>query len=231
MATHIVEIKDLQFGFANEVGRIQPLFEGLDLSIERGQFICLVGPSGCGKTTLIRLIAGLLDSQGGTININLKQKDTKRRRAYMFQDARLLPWRRVLSNVMFALEPLPVSKEEAKETALKNLKMVGLEDHANKFPHQLSGGQRQRVAIARALSVGAELLLMDEPFSALDAYTRHELQDDLLEIWQKMDKTIIFITHDMREAEYLANRIITLSEDATIENDKKIKTKRPRKRS
>ncbi len=230
MATPIINIKNMHFGFENEQGEHLPLFEGFDLSIERGQFICIVGPSGCGKTSLIRLIAGLLKPFKGSININLKQQETKRRRAFMFQDARLLPWRRTLGNVLFALEALSVSKMQARDIALENLKMVGLEDHINKFPHQLSGGQRQRVAIARALSVGAELLLMDEPFSALDSYTRHELQDDLLSIWQKTGKTILFITHDMHEAEYLADRIITFSKNAKVESDKAITNQRPRKR-
>lgn len=226
MAKNIISIEKMTFAFPNER---KALFKNFDIEIAQGSLTTLMGPSGCGKSTLLRLMMGLLEPKKGTITIHSQNDEKTKRRAFMFQDARLLPWRSALDNVIFSLEAFPMSTEERRSRAMEKLNMVHLTDCAGKLPHQLSGGQCQRVAIARALAVEPDLLLMDEPFSALDSYARHDLQDVILEIWEKTKKTIVFVTHDKHEAYYLSDRIVLLDNvPVTVASDTKVTAPRPR---
>ncbi len=226
-----VLIQDLQFGFQTTS---VPLFEAFSLNVRSGEFVCVMGSSGCGKSTLLRLVAGLLQPTAGSITVDGWQRQPEQADhlaiGFVFQDARLLPWRRIVHNVIFGMEALHLSKEQRLSRAQEALTLVGLEAMGNRWPHQLSGGQKQRVAIARALAVRPLLLLMDEPFGSLDAYTRRDLQDELLAVWKKTGKTILFVTHDRREAEYLADRIITLNktEKGLSVTEEAVITPRPR---
>ena len=184
----------------------------ISLQIEKGEFICLLGPSGCGKTTLMNAIAGFETLTEGSIAIDGKKvKAPSEKYVTIFQNYGLLPWRTVEKNVELGLETLKVPKQERKQIAMKYLQLVGLENFAKRHPAQLSGGQQQRVAIARGLAVDPEILFMDEPFGALDAITRYKLQDDLLHITKSQNKTVIFVTHDIDEAVFLADRIVVMS--------------------
>jgi NitT/TauT family transport system ATP-binding protein len=184
-------------------------------SITEGEFISFLGPSGCGKSTALRMVAGLGEATEGKVEVfgqNPKEviKNTNDV-AFVFQDANLLPWRTVLENVMLPLELRGSDKKSRKEDAIKVLEMVGLKDHIKSYPRQLSGGMRMRVSIARALAAKPKLLLMDEPFAALDEITRQTLQTELLEIWKREKMTILFVTHNVFEAVYLSTRIAVLS--------------------
>ena len=184
----------------------------VNLDIEKGEFICLLGPSGCGKSTLLNGIAGFDLVNKGSISIDGKEvSGPSISNVTIFQNYGLLPWRTVLKNVELGLEGKKIDKNERKEIARKYLKVVKLENFENSFPHQLSGGMQQRVAIARALAVNPDILFMDEPFGALDAITRMKLQDDILDICKKEKKTIIFVTHDIEEAVYLADRVVVMT--------------------
>ncbi|MCR4830917.1 MAG: ABC transporter ATP-binding protein [Pseudobutyrivibrio sp.] len=184
----------------------------VNLDIEKGEFICLLGPSGCGKSTLLNGIAGFDLVNKGSITIDGEEvKGPSTNNVTIFQNYGLLPWRTVLKNVELGLESQNMDKKKRKEIARKYLQVVKLENFENSFPHQLSGGMQQRVAIARALAVNPEILFMDEPFGALDAITRMKLQDDILDICKNEKKTIIFVTHDIEEAVYLADRIVVMT--------------------
>ena len=184
----------------------------ISLQIEKGEFICLLGPSGCGKTTLMNSIAGFETLTEGSITTDgQKVKAPSEKYVTIFQNYGLLPWRTVEKNVELGLETLKVPKQERKQIAMKYLQLVGLESFAKRHPAQLSGGQQQRVAIARGLAVDPEILFMDEPFGALDAITRYKLQDDLLHITKSQNKTVIFVTHDIDEAVFLADKIVVMS--------------------
>lgn len=191
------------------------VFTALDhvsLQIDKGEFICLLGPSGCGKTTLMNSIAGFEKLTEGTITINGEVVTAPSEKyVTIFQNYGLLPWRTVEKNVELGLETLKVPKQERKKIAQTYLDLVGLADFAKRHPAQLSGGQQQRVAIARGLAVDPEILFMDEPFGALDAITRYKLQDDLLAITKSQNKTVIFVTHDIDEAVFLADRIVIMT--------------------
>lgn len=177
----------------------------------RREFLCIVGPSGCGKSTLIRILAGLEDQTSGSVTLDGKPVEGPGRdRGMVFQGYTLFPWLTVKKNVMFGLLVNNHDKWDAEQQALQWLQLIGLEKFADAYPHQLSGGMKQRVAIARALANQPRILLMDEPFGALDAQTRCRMQAHLLEIWRKIDITIVFITHDLDEAIYLADRILVL---------------------
>lgn len=185
---------------------------GVNLDIKENEFICVVGPSGCGKSTLLNIIAGLDTPTSGAVYIDGKKiEGTGTERGVVFQQYALFPWLTVLKNVMFGLKLQGKSDDEAKEIAMKYIKMVQLEDFVNHYPKELSGGMKQRVAIARAYAVKPEVLLMDEPFGALDAQTRTQLQTELLKTWESERKTCFFITHDVDEAIILAQRVIVMS--------------------
>lgn len=185
---------------------------GVDLEIRKNEFICVVGPSGCGKSTLLNIIAGLEDCTEGAVYIdNQRIEGTGVERGVVFQQYALFPWLTVLKNVMFGLKLQGKKEDEAKEIAMKYIKMVQLEDFVNHYPKELSGGMKQRVAIARAYAVNPEVLLMDEPFGALDAQTRTQLQTELLKTWEDEQKTCFFVTHDVEEAIILATRVVIMS--------------------
>ncbi|HEY5578633.1 MAG TPA: ABC transporter ATP-binding protein, partial [Acidimicrobiia bacterium] len=189
-------------------------------------FVAVVGPSGCGKSTLLNIVSGVESATSGTVSVT--QGDRKARLGYVFQDPRLLPWRTVMQNMLYVSD-LP--EEEGRENALRFLDMVGLSKATDMYPGQLSGGMQQRVGIARAFSVGPDLLLMDEPFSHLDAITARSLRDQLQELWNETRKTILFVTHDVMEAVQLANRVITLAHEGTVFADTEIDLPFPRKAS
>ena len=185
---------------------------GVSLDIYENEFICVVGPSGCGKSTLLNIIAGLLEPSSGSVYCDGKEvKGTGTERGVVFQQYALFPWMTVKKNVMFGLGLQCIKGKEAEEIAMKYIKMVQLEDFLDHYPKELSGGMKQRVAIARAYAVNPSVLLMDEPFGALDAQTRTQLQSELLETWEKEQKTCFFITHDVDEAIILAQKVIIMS--------------------
>ncbi|MDO9044159.1 MAG: ABC transporter ATP-binding protein [Methanobacteriaceae archaeon] len=186
--------------------------QNINLNVNKGEFLCIVGPSGCGKTTLLRMIAGLdFPTSGHILEGETEISGPSRERGYVFQQYSLFPWRNVLDNVAFGLEVKGLEEEERYQKARKYLKMVGLSQYELSFPKELSGGMKQRVAIARSLVNDPQVLLMDEPFSALDVQTRHKLQEELVRIWREEQKTVIFVTHNVDEAVFLADRVVVLS--------------------
>lgn len=206
-----LQIKNVVKEYEGRNGKTVAL-NGVDLDIKENEFICVVGPSGCGKSTLLNIIAGLLEPTSGEVTLDGKKiEGTGAERGVVFQQYALFPWRTVLKNVMFPLETKKVPKKEAEEIARKYIKSVGLEGFENAYPKELSGGMKQRVAIARAYAADPEVLLLDEPFGALDAQTRVQLQTELLNTWEKEKKTCFFITHDVDEAIILAQRVIIMS--------------------
>ena len=185
---------------------------GVDLDIYENEFICVVGPSGCGKSTLLNIIAGLLEPTSGAVYLDGKKVEgTGTERGVVFQQYALFPWLTVLKNVMFGLKLQGMPDDQAKEMAMTYIKMVALHGFVDAYPKELSGGMKQRVAIARAYAVQPEVLLMDEPFGALDAQTRTQLQAELTKTWQEEEKTCFFITHDVEEAIILATKVIVMS--------------------
>lgn len=206
-----ITIKDAGKTFLQN-GQEFTALEKVNLEIQKGEFICLLGPSGCGKSTLLNAIAGFDPVNYGSIKIDgVEVKEPSTRNVTIFQNYGLLPWRTVQKNVELGLESKHTSKEERKKVAERYIELVGLTAFRKSYPRQLSGGMQQRVAIARALAVDPDILFMDEPFGALDAITRMKLQDDILEICRKEKKTIIFVTHDIEEAVFLANRIVVMT--------------------
>ena len=193
--------------------RVVEALADVSVTVGEGEFVCLVGPSGCGKSTLLNLIAGLdLPDRGDVFVDGQRVAGPGRDRMVMFQEAALFPWRDVLGNVEFGLELKPgVGRAARRDTAMHYLKMVGLEDFSGAFVHELSGGMRQRTALARSLAPNPKVLLMDEPFGALDALTREQLYQDLQRIWTERRKTIMFVTHNVREAVCLGDRVIVFS--------------------
>jgi NitT/TauT family transport system ATP-binding protein len=187
--------------------------DDVSFAMRPSEFLCLVGPSGCGKSTMLNIIAGFLTPSGGDILIDGKQvKGYGLDRGVVFQDfAQLFPWRTALGNVTFGLEMKGVGKAERERIALEQLKLVKLEKFAHSYPHHLSGGMQQRVAIARALAYDPSVLLMDEPFAALDAMTRDDMQRLVADVWRTTRKTVIYVTHNVAEAVYLADRVIVMT--------------------
>lgn len=207
-----VEIKDLTRLFTRDDGGIVQAIGGVSLSISDDEFISFVGPSGCGKTTLLRIIAGLDQASGGTILVDGRQiSGTSPMVGMVFQEYSLFPWRNVLDNVAFGPQMRGIAKKERRDIARMYVSLVGLEQFEKSYPYELSGGMRQRVAIARALANDPDLLLMDEPFGALDAQTRNKMQVELLSIWERSKKTILFVTHSVDEAVFLSDRIVVMS--------------------
>lgn len=225
----ILKLNGIAKRFKTKNGTVEAL-EPLNLSISQGEFICVVGPSGCGKSTLLSLIAGLERPDEGKILFNDREVDSPESdRVVIFQELALFPWLNVVKNVEFGLRMKNIKKEERRKKAKELLRLVHLSKFENNYIHELSGGMKQRVALARALAIDPQILLMDEPFTALDAQTRHLLHIELQELWLATQKTIIFVTHNVREAVSLADRIITMSASpGRIKKEYKIDLKRPR---
>jgi len=206
----ILEVRGLGKRFSSPQGEVEAL-RGIDFSVRRREFVCVIGPSGCGKSTLSRILAGLDSHTSGEALLDGKPiKGPGQDRGMVFQGYSLFPWLTVKKNVMFGPQINGRGTDQAERDALMWLDLVGLEKFADAYPHQLSGGMRQRVAIARALVNQPRILLMDEPFGALDAQTRSKMQSHLIDIWKNIDITVLFITHDLDEAIYLADRILVL---------------------
>ena len=210
--------------------KTQTTLDNVNLEVKKGEFICLLGPSGCGKSTLLNILAGLLEPTEGEIYFdNKKSHEIGSERAVVFQDGALFPWLTVVENVEFGMINKGIEKVEAREKAMKYLKMVHLTKFANSYIHELSGGMRQRVSIARALTIDSDLILMDEPFSALDSQTKSILQLEVQKIWNDTGKTIVFVTHHVEEAVLLADRVIVMGANpGHIKKEFKIELGRPR---
>ncbi len=205
---NIAEVRELTKFYGEDIHALS----SINLGFPRGQMTTLLGPSGCGKTTMLKIIAGLLDKTSGQVLINGKEvTGPGPERAFVFQDFALLPWATVLRNVAFGLELAKVRKPEREEKARHYIDQVGLTGFENKYPHELSGGMRQRVGLARALVVNADILLMDEPFSAVDEQNRRKFQEDLLSLLAHENKSVIFVTHSIEEAVYVSDQIVILS--------------------
>ena len=210
-----IKIENLSVKFPDKNGG-DPIvaLSNVNLEIKQGEFISLLGPSGCGKTTLLRTIADLQEKTSGTISVRgLTPREIRLQKKYgiVFQSPVLYEWRTVRRNVCMPMELLGMQKKDRTARVTKMLELVGLMEFGDKYPHELSGGMQQRVNIARALAIRPEILLMDEPFSALDEFTKEKLHEDLLRIWQKTNKTILFVTHNIQEAVYLSDRVVVLS--------------------
>jgi nitrate ABC transporter ATP-binding subunit len=210
----------------DEVEALAPV----DLAIPQGEFVCMIGASGCGKSTLLRIIAGFEEPTTGDVSIYGKAiTGPGRDRGMVFQDYALFPWMTVRQNISFGPRQRQLPREEIERTTDEFIKMVGLERFADRYPNQLSGGMKQRVAIARVLANNANILLMDEPFGALDALTREQLQHELLQIWKRTGVTTIFVTHSVEEAVLLADRVLVMSAGpGRIDSDFRIDLARPR---
>jgi NitT/TauT family transport system ATP-binding protein len=207
-----IEVRDVSLTYDTPAGRVAGV-QSASFAIEQSEFLCIVGPSGCGKSTLLNLIAGFLNPTGGEIRIGgQKVNGHGLDRGVVFQDfAQLFPWRTALGNVTFGLEMKGVGKAEREEIARNQLRLVKLEKFCDSYPHHLSGGMQQRVAIARALAYNPSVLLMDEPFAALDALTRDDMQRLLADVWRETRKTVIYVTHNVAEAVYLADRVVVMT--------------------
>ena len=208
-ATEIM-LKNIGMEYENGVTALT----NVSIDIKKGEFISLLGPSGCGKTTLLRIIADLIKPTSGEVTVGGETPEAarfKRKYGIVFQSPVLYDWRTVKKNVILPMEILKVPKSDREERAMQMLELVGLQDFADHYPKQLSGGMQQRVGIARALAIQPEILLMDEPFSALDEFTREKLHEDLLRIWRKTNKTIVFVTHNIAESVFLSDRVCVLS--------------------
>lgn len=205
-----VEVENLSMTFSRQ-GEIIHVFDAINFKLDPGEFVCLLGPSGCGKSTVLNVIAGFLKPTGGYVFINKRHVDGPGEdRGFVFQQYSLLPWKTTFQNVEFGLKIKGVPKKERTDLVNEFLNRVGLYKYRNAFPHQLSGGMQQRASIIRALVNSPSVLLMDEPFAALDAQTRHMMQELLLDIWQEFRPTIIFVTHDIDEAVFLSDRIFVM---------------------
>jgi NitT/TauT family transport system ATP-binding protein len=211
--TAVIEAKALDLVFQTADGPVHAL-KDVNLSISRGEFVSFIGPSGCGKTTFLRCIAALEHPTGGRLTVNgLTPDEARRKRAYgyVFQAAGLYPWRTIAGNIKLPLEIMGFSRDEQEERVKNVLQLVDLEGFGKKFPWQLSGGMQQRASIARALAFDADILLMDEPFGALDEIVRDRLNEELLKLWARTGKTIGFVTHSIPEAVYLSTKIVVMS--------------------
>lgn len=209
-----ISIENLNMVYETDKGDKVTALTDVNLEIESGSFVSLLGPSGCGKTTLLRVIADLITPTSGSVSVggmSPAQARMARKLGMVFQSAVLYDWRSVLKNVEMPLEIMHLPKGERRDRAEHMLEMVGLKDFAHRYPYELSGGMQQRVSIARALAVNPGILLMDEPFSALDEFTREKLHDDLLGIWKENKMTIVFVTHNISESVYLSDKVVVMS--------------------
>jgi NitT/TauT family transport system ATP-binding protein len=206
-----VRIDHISKYYTDRRGGQTEALQDIDFDIAENEFVVVVGPSGCGKSTLLNIIAGLLSSSSGQVIFEGVKNDSKPYTAVVFQEFALFPWRTVLKNIVYGLEEKGVNKTEQSVITQKFISMVGLQGFEQKYPHQLSGGMKQRVAIARALANDPLLLLMDEPFSALDAQTRLLMQYELSRIWEETQKSFLYITHNIQEAVFLGDRVVVLS--------------------
>jgi len=215
--------------FSVRDGEIEALGR-IDLAVAPGQFVCLIGASGCGKSTLLRIVAGFEQPTDGTVAVRGRAiAGPGRDRGMVFQDYALFPWMNVRDNIAFGPRQRKLARSEIEATTAQYLKLVGLEQSASRYPSQLSGGMKQRVAIARVLANDADILLMDEPFGALDALTREQLQHELLQIWHRTGVTVLFVTHSVEEAVLLGDRVLVMSAGpGRIERDSRIDLPRPR---
>ncbi|MDB5642487.1 MAG: transporter ATP-binding protein [Hyphomicrobiales bacterium] len=213
LSSPVIEARDVSLTYASADGDVHAL-SNINLSIAAGEFVSFIGPSGCGKTTFLRAVADLEHATGGDLRVNgLTPHDARMQRAYgyVFQAAALFPWRNIEDNIMLPLEIMGLDEDERRERARRNLELVNLTGFERKFPWQLSGGMQQRASIARALSFDPALLLMDEPFGALDEIVRDHLNEQLLQLWNRTGKTVLFVTHSIQEAVFLSSRIIVMS--------------------
>ncbi len=228
-APHIIEIEHLSKEFELNGTTIHALRD-VNLSIAKGEFVCLIGASGCGKSTLLRIMAGFETASGGAAKMWSKPiTEPGPDRGMVFQDYALFPWLTVRDNIAFGPTERSRPKNEVRDKVESFIDLVGLRKFAEAYPHQLSGGMKQRVAIARVLANDAEVVLMDEPFGALDAMTRERLQEELLEIWQRTGLTVVFVTHSIEEAIYLSDRVVVMTPaPGKIESDNPITLVRPR---
>jgi len=228
-AFRLLEIEHLSKEFDLDGARIQALRD-VNLFINKGEFICLIGASGCGKSTLLRIVAGFETATSGSAKVRGKAvMEPGPDRGMVFQDYALFPWLSVRDNIAFGPVERGVERAEIREKVEKFIDVVGLRKFAGAYPHQLSGGMKQRVAIARVLANDADIVLMDEPFGALDALTRERLQEELLDIWQRTGLTVIFVTHSIEEAIFLADRVVVMTPGpGKIESDNPIDLPRPR---
>jgi NitT/TauT family transport system ATP-binding protein len=227
---HQIELRNITLEYQSD-GKSVTALRDVSFNVEAAEFLCVVGQSGCGKTTMLNVVAGFLKPTKGEVLIDGKTVRGKGLdRGIVFQDfAQLFPWRTAQRNVEFGLEMKGLSKDERTEIALRFLRLVKLEDFAHCYPHELSGGMQQRVAIARALAYNPAVVLMDEPFAALDALTREEMQRFLVDLWRETKKTVIYVTHNVAEAVYLADRIIVFSpHPGTVKGQVRIPLPRPR---
>ena len=228
-----IDVRGVSKTFHRRRGKVDAPVEALrdvSLQVTAGEFVCLVGPSGCGKTTLLRLMDGLLEPDTGQVIIDgVRPATPGRHAAFVFQSFRLLPWRTVLDNVVFPLQVQAVANPERLARARDYLRLVGLEDFEHSYPHELSGGMQQRVGLARALALEPEILLMDEPFAALDAQTREFMQLELGRIWEHLGIAIVFVTHSLDEALFLADRIVLMGpRPGTVKEVLPVSLPRPR---
>ncbi len=212
-ANSVVSAKNLSLTFETNDGPVHAL-SGIDLEVDKGDFVSFIGPSGCGKTTFLRVIADLEQPTSGEISVNdMSPQEARKSRAYgyVFQAAGLYPWRTIERNIALPLEIMGYSKADQNQRITQTLELVNLTGFEKKFPWQLSGGMQQRASIARALAFDADLLLMDEPFGALDEIVRDHLNEQLLQLWDRTNKTICFVTHSIPEAVYLSTKIVVMS--------------------
>jgi NitT/TauT family transport system ATP-binding protein len=225
----MIEVVNVSKVFAQKKGTSYSVLDGASFHVKQGEFVSIVGPSGCGKSTLLNLIAGFESSYEGSITVNGEHiKEPGSDRVVVFQEHGLFPWLNVIDNVAFGLKQQGISKKERYERAFEQIKSVHLSKFMDRYPHELSGGMKQRVAIARALVMEPDILLMDEPFAALDEQTRYILQKDLEDIWLRTRKTILFITHNIREAVILSDRVLVMStQPGRVKQEFAIKAARP----